>query len=171
MKNELDPDLIKKAFDVDDECEAEILRLQMENMNAQREVRERQKRNVKMRIQEGLPKEAFTLELKRHRLAVKQARQLANLMDEVESDVVELADMIREKLGAFADTPLGAAAVDKAAKPKKSKAGLSSLSAKADDGDLRPRHLIEAEQKRQADNELHGAKIKTLPSASEGDDE
>lgn len=169
--NTISPELIRKYFDLDDECEAQILRLQIENMNAQGKVREQQKRQFKLGVADGLPKEAFRLELKRHRLDIKHARQQANLIAEQEEDVVELADLIREKLGGYQDTPLGAAAVAKAetaetkvAKRRgaKSKA-LDDLAAGDGGDDVRPRHLRDAEAARTADNEaLLKAGIKPL---------
>ncbi len=156
--NEIDADLAKKYFGLDDECEAEILRMQMENMNAQKEVREKQKRDFKMGVAEGLPKAAFKLEIKRHRLAAKHARQNDNLVAEEEADVVELADVIREKLGVFADTALGAAAVESAeakvaARRGKKSAALDDLAGDNDDYDPRPQFLKNQEAQRIADNE------------------
>ena len=157
--NDIDADVARKYFDLDDECETEILTLQIANMNAQGEVRERQKRNFKMGVADGLPKAAFKLELKRHRLEAKHARQTANLVDNEEEDIVELADLIREKLGAFSDSPLGAHAVGEAeaklAKRRREKSNaLDDLAARndSDDADLGPRHLREAEAERVAEN-------------------
>lgn len=168
QSNTIDPALAKRYFDEDDRCEAEILRLQIENMNAQKKVREDQKRNFKMGVAEGLPKGGFKLELKRHRLGRKHSRQLQNLLAEEEEDMIELADLIREKLGAFSDSPLGAAAVAdaeaKVAKRRgKKSAALDDLAGSKDDADIRPRHLREkdAEQAEANAQALEGG-IKAL---------
>jgi hypothetical protein len=155
--NEIDADLAKKYFGLDDECEAEIMRMQMENMSAQKEVRQKQKRDFKMGVAEGLPKAAFQLELKRHRLDAKHARQNENLLALEEPDVVELADVIREKLGAFSDSPLGQAAIgDAEAKVEKRRgrksAALDDLAGDNDDYDPRPQFLKQAEADRIANN-------------------
>lgn len=112
--NTIDAELARKYFDRFDERDERRLTLQMEYLSACREISEEDKRDFKMGVAEGLPKAAFKLELKRHRLDRKHARQIENLLADEEEDTVELADLIREKLGAFADTPLGAHTVKEA---------------------------------------------------------
>lgn len=71
---------------------------------------------------DGIPRSSLNLLLKEMDLEGK----LTRLKNEAEEDVVRLADMIREALGEFADSPLGSAAVvaaearaSQASKPKR----------------------------------------------------
>ena len=124
------------------------------------------------RAQEGgFDRKAIKHELKRI--------ELENRLDahdaDAEEDIVETADEIREKLGAFADSPLGGAAVaaapaEKPKRERKPKPGEPDMSAanKAealgvgdDDEDLRSKRQVEKEKLR-LENEERLAGIKPL---------
>ena len=115
--NQLDAELIQKYDALDDECQDRLLQLQMKYMSDCREVREQQKRNLKMAIAEGLPKDGYPLRLKLRRAESAHKRRIDNIMSNEDPDTIESFEAIEAALGAFADTPLGGAAI-KAAKPE-----------------------------------------------------
>lgn len=112
--NQIDTDLAREYFGVDDEIQERRIALQMAYLRDSRELSEEQKTNFKAGVEAGLPKDGFRLELKLHRMKNKHARQLQNALDEEENDTRESAEAIRNALGDYGSLPLGAAAVEKA---------------------------------------------------------
>jgi hypothetical protein len=91
----------------------EILSIKMRNAAEVKGAKERKKATFERAEAAGLPLEALKLELFRRDLD----RKRKDRESEAGEDHVELADMIREALGDFADSPLGKAAVEAAEDP------------------------------------------------------
>lgn len=174
--NTIDPTTAKRFVGEIEKCFEELASLQGSYMNACAGVRTRIKDWKDAANEAGLPRKALNIELKRRELQ----RKLEAVTDDIDEDVVDLADQIREALGGMADLPLGQAAVDaadkgkKPAKPRKGKKADSETAASGSDalnslinddvpeGDVRPRHLREAEEARVAENTANLAGMKTL---------
>ena len=113
--NSIDSDLAKSLLEEDDEIENELLALQMGYMRDCQPFRERQKEAFKSAVEQGMPKEAWRLALKEHRIKRKAARQIENLYAETEDDTRETVEMIRDAVGEdYASLPLGDAAIRRA---------------------------------------------------------
>lgn len=185
--NAIDPDLARSLFDEDDEIEDQLLALQMEYMQKCKPFRAKQKEAFKAAVEQGMPKVAWRLQLKEHRIKRGAARQIENLYKDVEEDDVESADMIREAVGEdYASLPLGAAAVRRAegkkpkaeapaadtkkkgrGRPRKDSAAPAAAPANDDgDDDPRPQFLKDKDAQRQEDAAERLKGMKTLGDES-----
>lgn len=110
------PDLVNKYLGLDSDCDEQMIALQIEHMNACKEVSNRRKNNFKSAVASGMPKEGWRLQLKIDRTKRKAARQIANLLEDEEADTRESAELIREALGTqIEDLPLGKWAINQGA--------------------------------------------------------
>jgi hypothetical protein len=190
QSNAINADLARKYASLDAECDDELIALQIEHMNRCKEVSERRRRHFKSAVAEGLPKDGWRLELKLLRLKRKAARQIANILEDEDRDVIESAEAVRNALGEqLIELPLGKWAVAKAEKAEKGEGAgkgaevvplkgrgrkkgapvdmsaeskAEALEVGEDDEDLRSTRQKEREAKRKADNEARLAGIKPL---------
>lgn len=107
LTNEIDTEKTARIVSEVDKCDDELVDLRMEYAAKAKAPKQRRSDWIQMGIDGGLPREAFKLYLKEHAFD----RKMERLRADVEEDTLELADMIRAKLGDFAGLPLGDAAV------------------------------------------------------------
>lgn len=120
--NGFDPDQLGKYLDEIDRADDELLKLKTEHMASCKAPRGRIKQTMKEARGAGINMAAFRTIVAKHRADRKIEEQIAELEKD---DLADFEEMQRA-LGDFGDTPLGAAALDRA-KPKTDEA-LDNLS-------------------------------------------
>ena len=154
--NTIDADEVRRAVADIEGMLAELLSLRGAYMAQCKGVRERIKAAKDEAADNGIPRKALNIELKRRELE----RKIDGLMADADEDDADLAQQIREALGDFANSPLGLAALGesgeapekpkkrtrkaKAAAPADKSAALDEIAAD-DERDLRPRFNRDAE--------------------------
>jgi uncharacterized protein (UPF0335 family) len=92
-------------------CDADLISEHSSYMNACRQIRQRKKDLYALAKEQGLPQ----LELKTLVRTRKKDREKLALIEALEQDQRQVFEMLREALGDFGETPLGASALERAA--------------------------------------------------------
>jgi hypothetical protein len=112
LTNGYDSDELKSYLDSIDAEDEKLLSLQSDYMNLCKGPRGRIRETIATAKEAGVNMVAFRMVLEKHRMAKRHQRHV----EELEADDGNSYQKMLDALGVFADTPLGVAALDKAAK-------------------------------------------------------
>ena len=109
--NSFDGEMLKRYLGAIDESDDELLDLKVEHLNACKPIRARIKNTMKEARNAGLNMESFRALVAKHRSERKIEQRIAELEADAAADLAEM----KRSMGVLADTPLGQAALERAA--------------------------------------------------------